>query len=194
MPRPVEFDRDVVLEQAMDVFWIKGYEATSLLDLLSAMNLSKSSFYQAFGSKEELFLTCLSHYQEALAHSFEQGIAEAPTALGFLEAYLASIADNRNKDAMKGCLLMNTASEFAERHPEISRATKKGLNLLTRLFSGVIQQGQAEGEISKKADPAALGTFLLTTVAGLKTMAKAGTSKAKLRAVADSALVAVRGA
>ncbi|HEX9701827.1 MAG TPA: TetR/AcrR family transcriptional regulator, partial [Rhodospirillales bacterium] len=66
MPRPREFETSEALNQAMQVFWTKGYEATSLADLIGAMNLSKSSFYDTFGSKHEVFLAAIEHYKQTV--------------------------------------------------------------------------------------------------------------------------------
>ena len=192
MPRTAEFDKSQVLDQAMEIFWRKGYEAASLQDLLSGMGLSKSSFYLAFGSKEELFLAALTRYQDILETEFSMELSQAPGALVFLQGYLEAIADNRRGEALKGCLLMNTASEFSQRNPAVAKATRQGVNRLTRLLAQAVQQAQAEGDVSAGADADQLGTFLLTTVSGLKTLAKAGTPRKRLRATVAAAIAYLR--
>jgi TetR/AcrR family transcriptional repressor of nem operon len=191
MARTIEFDRAVVLEAAMETFWTNGYEATSLQDLLNAMGLSKSSFYQAFGSKEELFITCLVHYQKALVAEFRTGLGQASSPLTFIEDYVLSIADGHNTTAAKGCLLMNTASEFAQRNPEIGRVTAQGIESLEQQLTETVRQAQAAGEVAGGADPADLGAFLTTAISGLKTLAKGGTPEKRLRAAARTALAAL---
>ena len=192
MPRTAEFDKSQVLDQAMEIFWRKGYEAASLQDLLSGMGLSKSSFYLAFGSKEDLFLTALTRYQDILETEFSTELSQAPGALAFLQDYLEAIADNRRGEALKGCLLMNTASEFSQRNPAVAKVTRQGVNRLTRLLAQAVQQAQEEGDVSTGADADQLGTFLLTTVSGLKTLAKAGTPKKRLRETVSAAVAYLR--
>lgn len=188
MPRTADFDKSQALDQAMDIFWRKGYEAASLQDLLSGMGLSKSSLYATFGNKEDLFLACLARYRGIIENEFANELGQAPSALSFLRDYLEAIAENRRGEALKGCLLMNTASEFSQRNSTVAKATRQGVDRLTRLLSQTVQQAQEEGEISADADADQLGTFLLTTVSGLKTLAKAGTPKKRLRATADAAI------
>ena len=77
--RPLEFDPNAALEAAMHQFWSKGYEHTSLQDLVTAMNLSKSSLYQAFGSKQQLLQRCLGRYADQFAAQLRQGLADAPS-------------------------------------------------------------------------------------------------------------------
>ncbi len=175
----------------MNAFWANGYEATSLHDLLDVMGLSKSSFYHAFGSKEELFIACLLHYQQALVAEFRAGVGQSSSPLGFIEDYLLSIADGQNTTATKGCLLMNTASEFAQRNPDIARVTRQGIEALEQQLAKTVGEAQAAGEIAADADPRVLGTVLTTTISGLKTLAKGGMPEDRLKATAQAVLASL---
>lgn len=125
--RPLEFDPEAVLDAAMEVFWRQGFEATSLQDLLAAMNLSKSSFYQAFGSKQQLFETCLARFRKHQAARMMRTLAAAPSGLSFLRQFLRSVAkEARGTDCPKGCLIMNTATEFAGRDAAVAALVECG--------------------------------------------------------------------
>lgn len=91
--RPIEFDPEKALDAAVDVFWCKGYEATSMSDLLTAMKLSKSSLYQSFGGKRQLFTRCLTRYQERFTSELSHGLREAKSGRRFIEAVFRAVAD-----------------------------------------------------------------------------------------------------
>jgi AcrR family transcriptional regulator len=188
MPRPLQFDKDKALEKAMNIFWHKGYEATSLQDLLEGMKLFKSSFYQSFGKKEDLFKSCLSHYRNRLARDLTKAIERAPSAMAFLETYFADLSDNKHKDSMKGCMIMNTATEFSQTNPTIAQLVKDGMNQLEMLFESVIRQAQKEGDVPSKKDPQSLAQFLVSNISGLKTLAKAGAPKQTLTNISNTVL------
>jgi TetR/AcrR family transcriptional repressor of nem operon len=80
----------------------------------------------------------------------------------------------------RGCLVMNTATEFAQRDPEIAAAVSRGLSEYHRVFAAAVRRGQEEGSIDADQEPAALASYLVTTMSGLRTMVKAGTRPSTL--------------
>jgi TetR/AcrR family transcriptional repressor of nem operon len=182
--RPCEFDIRQALEAAMRVFWQRGFEATSLDDLLAAMNISKSSFYQAFGGKAELFQRCLEGYRDTFASQMGAALAESPSGRVYIEAILMGVAEGTSTQMGRaGCLLMNTASEFAQRDPKIAALVSKSLERFENLFCAAVCRAQAEGDIPKTADARSLALFLTTNLGGLKGMARAGASPERIRMV-----------
>lgn len=193
MPRPLEFDRDVALETAMQVFWAKGYEATSLQDLIDATGLSKSSFYQSFESKQELFQRCIRRYADQVVDDMQRQLREAPSGYDFIVNTLKGVAKAASRDdGQRGCLVMNTANEFAQRDPILAELIAKEHKRFEAAFLAAIERAQREGSIPKSKPARALARYCLTTLSGLKTMAKAGASARALREVAMIAVDALR--
>ncbi len=176
--RPLEFDPDKAIDAAVEVFWRKGYEATSMTDLLEAMNLSKSSLYQTFGSKQQLFERCLSRYADRLSAEMAKDLEEAKSGRSFIEDTFGGVADTAQQpEGAKGCLIANSANEFGQREPALAAPVSDGLNRFARIFMDAVIKGQAEGSISADADPRALGNYLVGTMNGLRTMIKAGADR-----------------
>ncbi len=176
--RPLEFDPDKAIDAAVEVFWCKGYEATSMTDLLEAMNLSKSSLYQTFGSKQQLFERCLSRYADRLSAEMAKELKEAKSGRSFIEDTFGGVADTAQQpEGAKGCLIANSANEFGQRKPALATPVRDGLNRFARIFTDAVVKAQAEGSISADADPRALGNYLIGTMNGLRTMIKAGADR-----------------
>jgi TetR/AcrR family transcriptional repressor of nem operon len=176
--RPLEFDPDTAVDAAVEVFWLKGYEAATMTDLLEAMELSKSSLYQTFGSKRKLFERCLTRYVEWLSAKMVKELSEAESGRGFIENTFNEVASSaRESEGTKGCLIANSANEFGQREPEFSVPVAEGLQRFTQVFMDAIIRAQSEGDISNDADPHALANYLMGTMNGLRTMIKAGTDK-----------------
>lgn len=190
--RPLEFDPDQALQAAMDVFWRQGYEATSLQDLLQAMGLSKSSFYQAFGSKHELFQRCLALFRERQVKRMLSALQRAPSGREFLRGILRSTAQEARAACPKGCLIMNTATEFAGRDPIVAELVADGTRDFAGVFRAAVIRAQEEGDVARDRDPDTLARYVVTTMSGLKTMVKAGLSPAAVTEVAEVALGALR--
>ncbi|MGV3756046.1 MAG: TetR/AcrR family transcriptional regulator [Verrucomicrobiota bacterium] len=182
--RPCEFDPAAALNAAMQVFWAHGYEATSLDDLLRAMGIAKSSFYQAFGSKSELFQRCLTHYRDKSAKMLSDSLEEAPSGLEFIRGIFEGVADGtKNEFGRAGCLVMNTATEFAQRDTAIARLVNDAFKRFEEVFLRAIKRAQQEGAISQRADADSLALFLTTNLGGLKAMARAGAAPDQIRRV-----------
>jgi TetR/AcrR family transcriptional regulator, transcriptional repressor for nem operon len=180
--RPLEFDPDKVIDSAMEVFWCKGYEATSMTDLLEAMNLSKSSLYQAFGSKQQLFERCLTHYADMLSTNMEKELNASRSGRSFIENMLDTIASTaEQKEGAKGCLMVNSANEFGQKDSVIAISLEGGLQFFTKVFIKAVKRAQSEGDISADADPHVIANYLHVSISGLRTMIKAGADKKSIK-------------
>jgi TetR/AcrR family transcriptional repressor of nem operon len=190
--RPMQFDPDEAVERAMHVFWSQGFEFTSLQELLAAMKLSKSSLYQTFGSKEQLFERCVGHYLDQLAGELLEQLDAAVSGRKFLEDLFYALPPKVDSaDARKGCLLWNTANEFGERDAAVKGTVSAGIDRLQRIFVKAVERAQREGDIASSKDPRALATYLMASMSGLKTLLKSGVDRRRLREVVATVLQAL---
>lgn len=186
MARPIEFDRLEAVDKAMHVFWQKGYEATSLPDLLDAMGLSKSSFYQSYGSKQELFERSICRYRESVVDEMLRKLEESPSGRHFIEwAFSEFAARPPAASSTRGCFVMNCASEFGQSHRSIARLVGEGMQEFEDVFLKAIERCQREGDIATDRNAQALARYLVSSRSGLKTMTKAGVDAATLEDIVD---------
>ncbi|GGF32979.1 TetR family transcriptional regulator [Aliidongia dinghuensis] len=185
MARPREFDEAEALAQARDLFWRQGYEATSLADLLDAMAISKSSFYETFGSKHALFLRALEQYQDERSNEIETHLKRGPTARAAIEALVRGIVAC---DAARGCMTCNEAVELAPRDPTVEAQVSVALAHFERQLETTIVRGQREGSIGRTYDAATLACLLAVSLSGLQVMIRAQTGRSRLDAIVESIL------
>ncbi len=187
--RPLEFDPDTALEAAMQLFWARGFEATSLQDLLDSMGIARSSFYQAFGSKQEVFLRAVERYRDWLAGELRGSMESADSGLAFIEDTLKSVAeDTKCADGRRGCLVFNSAAEFGQRDPEVAGRVAASIDAFTQVFTDAVRRAQEEGDVPPDRDPRLLGRHVVCTMSGLRTLSKAGARRTELVALADLAM------
>jgi len=182
--RPREFDIDRALEAATQQFWTVGYEATSLQDLLKTMRLSKSSLYQTFGNKHELFVRCLDHYEQTMASVLSEQLVNSISTEQFLYDFLEGvISEAKTRGTRKGCFLVNTANELSQRDAVIAKAVSTGTGHIANIFHRAIEQGKQQEEISSSLPTKNLVDYFMTSVSGLRTMVKGGADIASLQPV-----------
>jgi|CXWL01.1.fsa_nt_gi TetR/AcrR family transcriptional repressor of nem operon len=191
--RPLEFDPDKALDAALEVFWAKGYEATSMGDLLKAMALSKSSLYQTFGGKRELFKRCLGRYQDRFTTELRERLQRSSSGRRFIEEVFEYVADTAQEpEGAKGCLVANSASEFGQRDSGFAKPVAQGLRGLGLVFTEALYRAQAEGDVPRRADLNALASYLVSSMTGLRTLIKTGLEKREARAMVPLILAALR--
>ncbi len=190
MARPREFSKDEALEKAMQEFWAKGYRATSLNDLTRAMGLSKSSFYDAFGSKRALFLSAIDHYNRTVtAGSTAALIAEAGGGrAGITAVFERHLAEMVDAGERRGCFVNNCAIEMAPNDDQAAALVGAGFADLEEAFHGAVTEGQARGEIAPERDPRALARYLASSLNGLVVLAKARPERTALDEVVSLVL------
>lgn len=193
MARPREFDPDAALERAMQTFWAKGYEATSLDDLCEATGLGRSSLYAAFGDKRNLMLRSLERYSDQGAARFVAILSVPPiqAALrkildGFIDQILAG-------SGRRGCFIGNCAAELARGDREAMARVRASLARNEAIFRGALEQAKGRGEISRAADPSALARFIIAGFQGLRLVGKANPDRAVLADIAAVMLRCVGG-
>lgn len=191
--RPLEYDPDDVLDAAMHMFWRQGYDATSLQDLLEGMNLSKSSLYQAFGSKRNLFFQCIKRYQELTMAEMQERLLKSESGLQFVIETLSGVVKEVNEVANpKGCLVTNTANEFSQSDSQIAMRVAHGLDGYRDMFRQAIKKGQQDGSVRSDIEAELLANYLLTSMSGLRIMVKAGTNHTTLENMVEVIVDTVR--
>jgi TetR/AcrR family transcriptional regulator, transcriptional repressor for nem operon len=181
MARPREFDEDDVLERAMQVFWRRGYQATSLGDLLEAMHLSKSSFYETFGTKRDLLLTALRRYAGSGMSGVIAPLLRKDASRPEIEETLRKMVRHaRSAEGRRGCLINSTLAEVAPHDEVVFAATREALAQLESILTAAVARGQGKGEITTKEDARAIARFLANAIGGLNLAAKARPDRATL--------------
>jgi TetR/AcrR family transcriptional regulator, transcriptional repressor for nem operon len=189
MGRPLQFDKEQALNKALEIFWRKGYESASLLDLIEAMDLSKSSFYQSFTSKQDLFVRCLNEYQARLSKNLTEKLNSASSGYEFIEQTLVEIITEPDEEIRrKGCFLMNTATISCSLDNSFLSVTENGFAQLEKVFQTAVERAQTEGGISPDKNAQHLANLIVCTIAGLRTMIKAGTNQQTLRSIITTTL------
>ncbi|MFD9904316.1 TetR/AcrR family transcriptional regulator [Streptomyces sp. NPDC059063] len=198
MARPRTFDEERALDAAMRAFWEKGYEATSTQDLCDATGLGRSSIYNTFTSKHDLFQRALSRYIEMMSAP-QAEILEDPARSGIerIRALFARIVDTeyeyRGSDERSiGCLTVNTVVELSRRDPEAAALVKRDLGLRLGMLRTALEAGQRDGTITAKRDSDSLARFINSTIGGMRLSAQAGADRPILESIADTALDALR--
>ncbi len=185
--RPRGFCMEQALETALQLFWRKGYEGTSMSDLTEAIGVSRPSLYTAFGSKEELFRKALDRYTEKHDTALTAALAQ-PTAHGVAEALLLDSAHEPLELEAPGCLLVQGALACSDEGDgvryELSRRREVMVEMLCRRF----EQAQKEGDLPANTQPADMARYVVTVMNGMSVQAAGGAGATDLRRVAKIAL------
>ena len=189
MPRPKEFNPDDAIEKAMQVFWHKGYEATSVEDLLEAMDLNRGSLYDTFGDKRQLFLKVIDRYCHGFVAEKFSLLDHPGPALPTLRRFIHGMVESGLADPQRrGCLIANTVMELSPHEEEIAGTLRRVLKMAEDTFFRVLTRAKQQGELNNDKDPRTLARFLTTMMQGTIVMIKAGASADAVNQTADTAL------
>jgi TetR/AcrR family transcriptional repressor of nem operon len=179
MARTKDFDENEVLSKAVELFWHKGYNGTSMQDLVDGLGISRSSLYDTYGDKHTLFIKALESYKDAGAGKFGQIISNSTTAKETLKKLLEYTTGELLGDQNhKGCFMVNAEVEVAPHDGEVGKLVCENDQQVEDAFYLVIKKGQESGEIKNQQDARALARFTFNTVKGIRVTAKSTTDKA----------------
>ncbi|MBU3178359.1 TetR/AcrR family transcriptional regulator [Clostridium estertheticum] len=184
MGRSREFDENVVLQKAMELFWEKGYEKTSLSDLVEHMGIHRRSLYDTFGDKHTLFLKTIDCYEELIKNKIQIGTLHAETAKQAVQ-FIFDFMIEGYEDRPWGCLIVNSATEMALRDKEVDEKTEKAFMQTEHFLADLVRKGQQTGEFSCNYDAEVLSEILQNTLLGIRVLVRTSASKEKMHRIAD---------
>jgi len=190
MPRPKEFDPDKVLDRATRQFLATGYEGTSVQDLVEATGLSRSSLYESFGCKHDLYLAALDRYREREVARIADQLEGEGSPLTRLRMVLEQTAAACEEG--KGCFLVDATVERARHSEDTERCAAAGLRGMEEAFASAVRRAQQTGEVPDSVVPTSAGRFLANAYRGLHVTAKLQPDRAALDDIIDTTLAALR--
>ncbi|MCX2970842.1 MULTISPECIES: TetR/AcrR family transcriptional regulator [Streptomyces] len=190
MARTREFDPDAVLQAALELFWRRGYAATSMADLVEHLGIGRASLYATFGNKRELYLKALERYTEArdpvLVAELSQPGPVLPAVRALVRRYAAEAACPERR--LDGCFVTNTAAELAPHDPVAARRVEASWDHVETPLHAALIRARAQGELPAERDPRGLARMLLVLLQGLRVVGKASSDPARVREAAEQAL------
>ncbi|MEU9205093.1 TetR family transcriptional regulator [Streptomyces sp. NPDC048332] len=190
MARTKEFDPDAALQSALELFWRRGYEATSVADLVEHLGIGRASIYATFGGKNELYLKAMDRYAEMRDPLLLAELSQPGPALPAVRAVVRRFAEEAAapQERLNGCFVTNTAAELAPHDPAAARRVEISWERLEAPLHSALVRAQAQGELSGDRDPRALARMLLVLLQGIRVVGKASNDPARVRDAAEQAL------
>ena len=188
MARNKEFESEVVIEKAIEIFWKNGYKKTSMQALLEHLKIGRGSFYNAFESKHALFLLVLDRYSVLMLAHLQGVLRKTPLKAALAQLFRTLIDTILHDVHHRGCLMTNATTELASLDPDVAVRVNTYHQRCVQCFAEALMQARHAGEISECHDPYALALFLMNTMDGLRVMAKRTTERKTLESIAETAL------
>ncbi len=169
MPKVETFDKDLIIAQVTEVFHDKGFNATSMQDIVDATGLNRSSIYNSFENKHNLFLECLKNYKSKCNTILSEKLNQTKNALESIGLIFdIYIAEMSKEEQDKGCLLVNCASEMANHDISITNFLQKNQNDMLSLLEGLVKKGQENNLINTKRDATNYALYLYSNMQGFR--------------------------
>ena len=188
MGRPREYTRKEVLDAATQVFWEKGYQGTSVGDLVEGTGLHRRSMYEEFGDKEGFFTACLDHFVYETTQDVAALLEQEPLGLRNIKAFFRNRVNYVCSRRFKGCLLVKSAIEQETLNVEACRQLQSFLADSERAFYKCLNAAQRNGELQQDSDCRTLAKYLMCFLEGLMVMGQTNPSKKELGLVVETAL------
>jgi len=184
VPRPVGrprgFDADVILDQAVELFWKRGYQSTTTRDLESALGLTQSSIYNTFGSKQQLFEAALDRYESMTADVLLIPLEQSEEGLAAVDAFFVTLKDWVTHKGRRGCMLVNMMAENGSATPEISKRCQAYQQRVSSGLRAALSRASNDAELDCNVDVDEASELLIGLVLGLNIAARGGASDQEL--------------
>lgn len=167
MARTVEFNECEIIDKAMNVFWEKGYQATSMQDLVDAMQINRSSIYNTIGDKHQLFMKCISSYFDNAMIEIKEKVAKETSA----KQALINIINDKAAwivDCEKGCLGIKTVFEIAPEDNEVRKLMSQNNEIFLQFLAEVVQKAIDDKELDGSEDSMLMAEYIMTSFTGWK--------------------------
>ncbi|WP_409522716.1 TetR/AcrR family transcriptional regulator [Nitrincola sp. MINF-07-Sa-05] len=187
--RPRAFERDAALQKALALFWCRGYEGTSVADLVAAMGITPPSLYSAFGSKESLYLEAVERYLDERRQDLQKALEEEKTARSAIARVLTEAAISYTEpDNPPGCMISMGVLACAPEHQAVADRLAAIRTSAVESFEKRLLQAQAEGELSSDINVRNLARFYSAVIQGMSVQARDGATREEVASIAEMAM------
>ncbi|MEC0134177.1 MULTISPECIES: TetR/AcrR family transcriptional regulator [Paenibacillus] len=187
MARSKEFEINEVLDKAIQLFWMQGYEKTSMQDLVDCMGIHRRSIYDTFGDKHALYLTALQRYESTQNKKMRFLVEKQEPVKEIIRQFLES--SMRSEGEPQGCFIVNSGVELGVLDPEVASFVENSYSKTEKLLYDLVQTGQQRGELRISLEPEAISHYLMNAWLGLRTMVKTATDHKKLTSIIHTILI-----
>jgi len=188
MARKKEFDEKALLDKAVDLFWRKGYHATSAQDLVDELGISRSSLYDTYTDKHHLFKESLRQYELCNTGALIRMADESKDAQQTLQQIFQNVIKESIENPVKGCFMVNTAVELSGQDKEIGDLVNQNNKNVEDALARLVKKGQADGQFSTKKTARAFARYLFSSISGLRVAARSGSDRRVLNDIAEVVL------
>jgi TetR/AcrR family transcriptional regulator, transcriptional repressor for nem operon len=191
MVRSKQFDRHTALDDAMELFWERGYHATSVQDLVDHLGVNRQSLYDTFGGKDQLYLAALERYRTLAAQPVHKALEREGPMREVLARFFGDFLDHFLAGDWKGCFMVNATAELAGQNEDVSQVCAANTRQLEAAFLGLIARAQQAGELDPTRPALPVARFLVNTMNGLAVTAKATRDRKLLDQIVEVTLSAL---
>ncbi|MGI5267739.1 TetR/AcrR family transcriptional regulator [Nonomuraea sp. CA-218870] len=188
MARSKEFDPEVALQRALELFWERGYEATSMADLVARLGIARASLYATFGGKRELYFQALERYLRSTDPRVLERLSQPGPVLPAVRALIRAYAAESGGEDRRGCMVVNAAVELAPHDPAAAALVESSWSHLETVLTSALTRARAQGELDPGKDPRAVARMLLVLMQGMRVIGRTPGGAARLDDAADQAL------
>ncbi len=175
-----QFDQDQTLDIALQLFWMKGYESTSMQELVNAMGINRASLYQTYGNKYDLYVASMDRYIDSTLDLFKQALKQPGPALEILRTLFQNIVLSSQQEGFHGCFINNTAVELGVHDQELAKKIRGVWQQFEDMFTEMIQRAVDHDELKSDIDVHITAQLLNTHLQGLMVQSKTKISEKKL--------------
>lgn len=193
MARTKVFDEELVLNKAVNLFWRNGYNGTSAQDLVDELGISRSSLYDTYGDKYQLFKNALLQYRKALSGAMIEMIDKSTDFEQTVkDLFQYVVSDSLQEQFSKGCFMVNSTIELAPHNAEIAEIVNDNMQDIEDALVRLVKKGQDAGYFAKRHSARSLARFIFNTISGLRVAAKSGAEKKVLDDIVKVTLSALQ--
>lgn len=193
MPRKKDFDEDELLDKAVNLFWKKGYHATSAQDLVDGLGINRSSLYNTYTDKRTLFTKSLKRYQQQRTGLMLSTLQQSQEIGETIKQIFNHIIDEDMADSMKkGCFMVNTGVELSMQDTEINEIVTANNQSVEDALVAAIEKGRQSGQVLNPLSSRAIAQFIFATISGLRVTARSGAGRQVMQNIADVALYSLK--
>jgi TetR/AcrR family transcriptional repressor of nem operon len=183
--KPLSFDRKEALKSAMELFWSHGYEATGMTQLLEHMGIPRQSFYNTFGSKEEILFEAIQMYSDSIRQMLREVLEGAEAPFEKIDRIFAMWEEMNSQNNGTGCFLGNCVAEFGKTHDKVAAMMADKLQSIHGVFAGIFQEAIDRGDLPADRSADIMAGTMMTYSQGLALLSKTTTDKSQRQGTMD---------